>query len=77
MPSEAAAAASPWLTVKQAATRAQVGPAAVYAAIKTGRLRALRVGTSLRVHVAWVDAWLEAAEVVNPDAPGPAMVWRR
>lgn len=69
---------TPWLTVKQAARRAQVGSKAVYAAIQQRKLKAVRVGTKLLVHVTWVDAWLEAAATpVNPDAPGPAIAWSR
>jgi len=67
---------TPWLTVKEAATRAQVGVNAVYAAVRAQKLKAVKVGTTLRVHVDWVDAWLEStATVVNQDAPGPALAY--
>jgi len=64
---------SPWLTPQQAADRAQCGINLIYAAIRSGRLRAVRVGArlGLRVHESWIDAWLIASPaVVNPDAPG-------
>ena len=71
-------AATPWLTVKQAAARSQFGRKAIYDAIKQHKLKAVHVGTALRIHTEWVDAWLNAsAEVVNPEAPGPAIVYRR
>jgi excisionase family DNA binding protein len=72
-PTETAATPSPWLTPHQAAARAQCGINAIYSAIRTGKLRAVRLGArlGLRVHESWVDAWLLASPaVVNPDAPG-------
>jgi excisionase family DNA binding protein len=62
---------TPWLTPREAADRAKVGLKQVYYAIKTGKLKAARVGATRRIHEAWLDAWLAAAAgVVNPDAPG-------
>lgn len=63
---------SPWLTVREAASRAKVGVKVIYAAIHAGKLRAVRLGArnDVRVHVQWVDAWMMAATVINPDAPG-------
>lgn len=54
-------APSPWLTANQAAKRAKVGPACIYAAVRSGDLRAARIGgrRSLRFLAAWVDDWLE------------------
>ena len=52
-----------WLTVKQAAARAQVGARLVYREVRAGRLRAARIGArrDLRFAPSWVDAWLEAS----------------
>jgi excisionase family DNA binding protein len=52
---------SPWLTVPQAAARAQVGDKTIYREVKAGRLRAARVGgkRSLRFRVEWIDAFLD------------------
>jgi excisionase family DNA binding protein len=54
---------TPWLTVKQAAERAQVGPRLIYREVRAGRLKAARVGgrRELRFLPAWVDAWLESS----------------
>ena len=50
-----------WLTVPQAAARAQCGRKSIYDAVKASRLRAARVGRrALRFRPEWVDAWLEA-----------------
>jgi len=62
---------SPWLTVREAAARAKVGRNLIYDAVRAGRLRAVRIGArDIRVHVTWLDAWLAAATLINPDAPG-------
>ena len=52
-----------WLTVEQAALRAQVGVKTVYREVRAGRLRAARIGgrRELRFLAEWVDAWLMAA----------------
>lgn len=54
--------AAVWLTVKQAAQRAQVGPKTIYRSVAAGRLRAARIGgrRDLRFLVAWVDEFLIA-----------------
>ncbi len=51
-----------WLTVEQAAARAQVGEKTIYKEVRAGRLRAARVGgrRQLRFRVEYVDAWLES-----------------
>lgn len=63
---------TPWLTPAQAAARAQCGVKLLYAAIRAGRLKAVRLGArqQIRIHELWLDAWMMASEIVNPDAPG-------
>jgi len=63
---------TPWLTPREAAARAKVGPQTVYDAVRSGRLKAARLGgrNDIRIHVDWLDAWIGAAVIVNPDAPG-------
>jgi excisionase family DNA binding protein len=55
--------ASPWLTVNQAATRAQVSTRVIYAECRRGKLRHARVGgrREIRLRAEWIDAWLEAS----------------
>lgn len=52
-----------WLTVKQAAARAQVGPKLIYREVAASRLRAARIGgrRDLRCLPEWVDEWLKAS----------------
>jgi excisionase family DNA binding protein len=64
-----------WLTVKDAAKRAKVSDKMIYHAIKTGKLRASRLGVrrDYRILESWLYAWIESQStplVVNPDAPG-------
>jgi excisionase family DNA binding protein len=56
-------APSPWLTVAQAAKRAQVGPQTIYKAIRAKSLRAAHIGgrREIRTRAEWVDAFIEAA----------------
>ena len=56
----AATAATPWLTVAEAAERARCGPKLIYREVAAGRLRAARVGgrRELRLLTEWVDEWL-------------------
>ena len=63
---------SPWLTAPEAAARAKCSTKFLYRAIRAGKLRAVRLGArnDIRIHVGWLDAWLLAATVLNPDAPG-------
>jgi excisionase family DNA binding protein len=72
------AMASPWLTVTESAARAKVGVKVIYRAVQTHKLKAVKVGAALRIHVEWVDAWLDAAAtVINPEAPGPEILFQR
>jgi excisionase family DNA binding protein len=52
---------SPWLTVKQAATRAQCGVKTIYREVEAGRLQCARIGgrRELRFRTQWIDEWLE------------------
>ena len=52
--------ASPWLTVDEAAQRARCGPKTIYREVRTGRLRAARIGgrRELRLLPEWIDEWL-------------------
>jgi excisionase family DNA binding protein len=64
-----------WLTVHEAAQHAKCGTKSIYTAVRTGRLRAARLGgrRELRLLASWVDAWLlstSTPEIVNPLAPG-------
>lgn len=64
-----------WLTVKEAAARAKCSQKLIYCAIKDGRLRASRLGTSRQIRIldTWLDAWmisLSTPTLINPDAPG-------
>ncbi len=54
---------SPWLTVDEAAARAQCGKRMLYREVKAKRLRAVKVGgrRSLRFRADWIDTWLDAA----------------
>jgi excisionase family DNA binding protein len=51
----------PWLTVKQAAQRAQCGVKVIYREVEARRLKATRIGgrKDLRIKVEWLDEWLE------------------
>jgi excisionase family DNA binding protein len=62
----AATAATPWLTVIEAAERARCGPKLIYREVRAKRLRAARVGgrRELRLLPEWVDQWLLAASTV-------------
>jgi excisionase family DNA binding protein len=58
--SERASVASPWLDVREAATRAKCGTRSIYNAVKTGRLQAAKLGgrRELRFLAEWIDTWL-------------------
>ena len=59
---------SPWLTVAQAADRARCGRKLIYREVRSGRLRAARIGgrRDLRFRAEWVDAWLDQASARSP-----------
>ena len=64
-----------WLTVKEAAARAKCSDKMIYHAVKTGQLRASRLGVrrDLRILESWLDAWMISRSTptfINPDAPG-------
>lgn len=65
---------TPWLTPREAAARAQVSTKLVYNAVRNGKLKAARLGVrnDIRIHETWVDAWITAAVILNPEAPGDA-----
>jgi excisionase family DNA binding protein len=68
-----------WLTVEDAARHAKCGTRSIYVAVRQGKLRAAHLGgrRELRLLAAWIDAWLIASstpEIVNPHAPGEAVV---
>ena len=50
-----------WLTVEQAAARAQVGKRLIYREVAAGRLRAAKIGgrRELRFRESFVDEWLD------------------
>ena len=54
-------APTPWLRPREAAWHAKVGPKIIYRAVRSGALRAARVGgrKELRIRREWVDRWLE------------------
>lgn len=51
-----------WLKLAGAAAHADVGRRQIYGAVRSGRLRAARVGgrSELRFRREWIDQWLES-----------------
>ena len=49
-----------WLKIGEAADRARCGPKTIYRAVRSGQLRAARIGgrRELRFLADWIDAWL-------------------
>jgi excisionase family DNA binding protein len=49
-----------WLTVREAADHARVGPKTIYRAVRATHLRAVRIGgrRELRFLETWIDEWL-------------------
>jgi excisionase family DNA binding protein len=66
---------SPWLTPTQAAQYAQVGRRAIYREVRSGRLRAARIGGKgeIRILRLWLDDFLMAAATPVAVSVG----WRR
>lgn len=68
---------SPWLTAREAGKRARCSHKLIYAAVRSGKLKAARLTSSrraVRIHTEWLDAWISAAAesaIINPAAPGP------
>lgn len=62
---------SPWLDAGQGASYARVSRKLLYRAIRSGRLRAARVGgrRQVRLRREWLDAFIEG-QVTGPEAPG-------
>lgn len=50
-----------WLTVRQARHIAQVGVKTIYREVRSGRLRAAKIGNrrDIRIHRSWINEWLE------------------
>jgi len=66
-------ATTPWLTPVEAAARAKCSRKLIYHAVKSGKLKAARLGirNDIRIREDWLDAWMTStANLVNPDAPG-------
>ena len=53
---------SPWLTQKEAAARAKLSVGTIAVARRKGQLRYSGggPGRDIRIHVEWLDAWLES-----------------
>jgi excisionase family DNA binding protein len=53
---------SPWWRVRDAARYVRCGPKQIYSAIRSGRLKAIRLNgrREVRVRREWVDQWLES-----------------
>jgi excisionase family DNA binding protein len=60
-----------WLTVRQAAKRAQCGPKVICRAVAARRLRAAAIGgrRELRFRAEWIDGWLEACSTPMEISP--------
>jgi excisionase family DNA binding protein len=58
---------TPWLTAAEAAARARCGPATIYAAARSGALRAARISgrRSYRFLAEWVDDWLRSTAPIE------------
>ena len=69
---------SEWLTIRDAARHAKCGQRSIYRAVRSGQLRAARLGgrRELRFVAEWVDAWLFETSTTalssRPDSLGPA-----
>jgi excisionase family DNA binding protein len=56
------------LTVVEAAEAASISRTKVYSEIRTGRLKAIKIGGSTRVRLDDLRAWLESCPVIVPSA---------
>ena len=56
-----------WLKIDEAADRARCGPKTIYRAVRSGQLRAARIGgrRELRFLADWIDAWLMGGQEVS------------
>lgn len=65
-------ASSPWLDAGQGAAYARVSRKLLYRAVRTGRLRAARVGgrRQVRLRREWLDAFIEE-HATGPEVPTP------
>ena len=68
-------AATPWITVKEAARYAKCGTKSIYLGVASGKLQAARLGgrRELRFVREWLDEWLRATStlvLVSPAPPG-------
>ena len=61
---DAAETATPWIGVKEAATRARCGVKLLYREIRAGRLQAARVGgrRELRLRAEWIERMAECTD---------------
>jgi len=61
------AAATPWLTVTEAAERARCGVKLIYREVAAKRLKAARLGgrRELRLLPDWIDEWLIAHTTIQ------------
>lgn len=61
MPQRDGQQSSEWLSVRDVATEVGIGLRTVYAAVRSGQLRAAAVNArgDLRVHRDWLRSWLE------------------
>jgi hypothetical protein len=67
IPRAAQAPPSPWLTAKEAATRAQCGIKLIYREVNAERLQAAKVGgrRELRLQAEWINDWLLTHRVIK------------
>jgi excisionase family DNA binding protein len=63
-----------WLKVREAADRARCGPKTIYRAVRSGHLRAARIGgrRELRLLDSWIDGWLLGQDNEGPGRHGAA-----
>ena len=62
---EATRADSPWLTAREAASRARCGVKIIYREAGKKKLKAVKLGGrhELRLRAEWIDQWLEASTI--------------